>query len=115
MRDIDLWIGGLFESIPNEDLSNRMNNGALGETFSCLFAMQFLDSKRGDRFFYENAPNQDLGTQYTAFSMGQLNEIKKQSLSGLICRNFALTSISPHPFFLPTIDSTSPNHPIGGK
>ena len=115
VRDIDLWIGGLLESIPNEDLSNRMNNGALGETFSCLFAMQFLDSKRGDRFFYENAPNQTLGTQDTAFSMTQLNEIKKQSLSALICRNFDLTSIQPQAFFLANIDELSPNHPTGRK
>ena len=110
-----MWIGGLLESIPNEDLANRMNNGALGETFACLLAMQFLDSKRGDRFFYENAPNQTLGTLNTAFSMGQLNEIKKQSLSALICRNYDVTQISPHPFFLSTIDVLSPNHPIGGK
>jgi peroxidase len=110
-----LWIGGLLESIPNEDLSSRMNNGALGETFSCLLTMQFLDSKRGDRFFYENAPNKTLGTQDTAFTMTQLNEIKKQSLSALICRNYDLTSIQPKSFFLTNIDELSPNHPVGGK
>ncbi len=110
-----MWIGGLLESIPNIDLSNRMNNGALGETFSCLLAMQFLDSKRGDRFFYENAPNETLGTQHTAFSLTQLNEIKKQSLSALICRNYDLISIQPNSFFLSNIDELSPDHPIGGK
>jgi peroxidase len=92
-----------------------MNNGALGETFSCLLAMQFLDSKRGDRFFYENAPNQSLGTQDTAFTMTQLNEIKNQSLSALICRNFDLTSIQPQSFFVAGIDRLSPDHPISGK
>ncbi len=110
-----MWIGGLFESIPNEDLTSRMNNGALGETFACLLAKQFLDLKRGDRHFYENAPNQALGTQNTAFTMSQLNEIKKQSMASLVCRNFNLESIQPNAFFLSSIDTFIPNHPIGGK
>ena len=109
-----MWIGGLFESIPNEDLTSRMNHGALGETFACLLAKQFLDLKRGDRHFYENAPNQALGTQNTAFSMSQLNEIKKQPMAALVCRNFNLESIQPNAFFLSTIDTFTPNHPIGG-
>ena len=68
--DIDLWVGGLFESRPNEDQSNRLNNGVFGETFTCLFAKQFLDLKRGDRFFYENAPNSTLATTNTSFTLG---------------------------------------------
>ena len=64
MDDIDLWVGGLSES-------NRLNNGVFGQTFSCLFALQYLDLKRGDRFYYENAPNTNLGTSNTAFTMGK--------------------------------------------
>lgn len=67
--DIDLWVGGLFESLPNEDNTNRVNNGVLGPTFTCLLANQFLDLKRGDRFFYENAPNSKLNTANTALTM----------------------------------------------
>ena len=58
-------MGGLSES-------NRLNSGVLGQTFSCLFALQFLDLKRGDRFFYENAPDATLGTSKTAFTMSKL-------------------------------------------
>jgi hypothetical protein len=58
-------VGGLSES-------NRLNGGVLGQTFSCLFALQFLDLKRGDRFFYENAPDATLGTSKTAFTMSKL-------------------------------------------
>jgi len=63
-----LWIGGLYESVPNEDNTNRLNKGVFGQTFACLFALQFLDLKRGDRFFYENAPS--LSTPNIAFSIG---------------------------------------------
>ena len=60
----------MYESVPNEDKTNRQNKGVLGETFTCLFALEFLDLKRGDRFFYENAPSMD--TSNTAFSIGIL-------------------------------------------
>ena len=69
VADIDLWVGGLSES-------NRLNGGVLGQTFSCLFALQFLDLKIGDRFFYENAPNSALGTSKTAFAMSKFFNIK---------------------------------------
>jgi len=70
VRDIDLWIGGLFESLPNEDNTNRVNGGILGPTFACLLSKQFMDLKKGDRFFYENEPNQALNTLNTSFTMG---------------------------------------------
>ena len=115
MDDIDLWIGGLFESVPNENLSNRRMDSAVDETFTCLLALQFLDAKRGDRFFYENAPNEEIGTHMTAFSMSQLNEIKKQSMSALICRNYDLSEIQKNPFFLSTNMSVNISHPLGKK
>jgi hypothetical protein len=78
-----LWIGGLFESEPNEDNSNRKNKGVFGDTFTCLFAMEMLDLKRGDRFFYENAPSQTMGTSKIAFSIG----IVKMSCVLYSCKN----------------------------
>ena len=60
----------MFESEPNEDNTNRKHKGVFGETFTCLFAMEMLDLKRGDRFFYENAPSQSMGTSNIAFSIG---------------------------------------------
>ena len=88
-----MWIGGLLESIPNEDLTSRMNDGALGETFACLLAKQFLDLKRGDRHFYENG--HDLMMSMT---IDQLNEIKQSSLSRIICDNTDLKNVQLNPF-----------------
>ena len=41
---------------------------------------------------------------YKFCKLGQLNEIKKQTLSAVVCRNFDVTSVQPHPFFKDTID-----------
>jgi len=47
--DIDLYVGGLSEKPVAE--------GTLGPTFACLFAFQFGELRKGDRFWFEN-PNQ---------------------------------------------------------
>ncbi len=56
-----MWIGGLSEV-------SQSPNILLGNTFSCLIAKQFNRLKYGDRFFYENAPNEELGTYASAFT-----------------------------------------------
>jgi peroxidase len=63
VADIDLWVGGLAET-PNAA------DALIGPTFSCIIAKQFLHLKRGNRFYYENGPNQNAGTSVTAFSLG---------------------------------------------
>ena len=46
VEDIDAYIGGLSE--------NRLGDGIIGETFSCIIAEQFARLRSGDRFWYEN-------------------------------------------------------------
>ncbi len=87
--DIDLFIGGLSE--------NPAPNAAVGLTFACLIANQFRDSKFGDRYFYESSPQSSPG----AFSMGQLDEIKRMTLAHLICQNFNVDSVQPNVFAIP--------------
>ncbi|CAH0398998.1 unnamed protein product [Chilo suppressalis] len=74
-EDIDLWVGGLLEE--------PMDGAVVGITFAHILADQFSRIKRGDRYFYENGPDVNPG----AFTPGQLAEIKKVTLSRIICDN----------------------------
>ena len=75
VNDIDLWVGGLAETdveVVNRFSKNSFRNkdSVVGPTFQCLMEKQILDLKKGDRFFYENAPDATLGTSSTAFTIG---------------------------------------------
>jgi peroxidase len=87
VNDIDLYIGGLSE-IP-------VKGGIVGPTFACILANQFKDLKRGDRFYYENGPSP------TAFTLDQLAEIKKISMSRIMCDNVDVSQIQPNVFIQP--------------
>lgn len=81
-----MYLAGLFE--------NPVSGGVVGPTFACLIANQFKDLKVGDRYFYENGPSK------SAFTIDQLNEIKKISLSRLICNDFDVNLIQTNVFMI---------------
>ncbi|XP_039256744.2 salivary peroxidase/catechol oxidase-like [Styela clava] len=87
VNDIDLFVGGLAET--------PLENAAVGPTFSCLNAEQFRAMKKGDKSWYENPGS---------FSYEQLQEIRKVSLSTLICQNvFGMKTIQPRAMYLPSV------------
>ncbi|XP_043462136.1 peroxidase-like [Leptopilina heterotoma] len=71
--DVDLTVGGILE---------RHVPGTLaGPTFLCILTEQFFRTRVGDRFWYES------GDTDTAFTLEQLNELRKASISRLFCDN----------------------------
>lgn len=71
--DIDLWSGGVSE--------RKLPGAAIGPTFACIIARQFSNTRRGDRFWYENP-----GLP-SSFTPEQLGEIRKITLAKLLCSN----------------------------
>ncbi|CAL2049394.1 unnamed protein product [Caenorhabditis brenneri] len=69
-ENIDLWVGGVTEK--------RTADALMGPTLACIIADQFKRLRDGDRFWYENEE---------MFSKTQLRQIKKVTLSKIICTN----------------------------
>lgn len=82
--DIDLFTGGLSE--------NPIQDGAVGPTFACIISRQFLISKIADRFWYERKD------PTVGFTLKQLDQIRKMTLSKLICLNTDISQIQRNPF-----------------
>jgi len=92
--DIDLYVGGFLEAAHEDSI--------LGPVFKCIIGDQFARLKKGDRFFY------DLGVDNKiAFSLSQLNEVRKTSMARIICDNTdEIDSIQPLAFKLQTPTGT---------
>ncbi|CAG9818166.1 unnamed protein product [Phaedon cochleariae] len=71
-EDVDLTVGGTLETLVPGTLA--------GPTFLCILTEQFYRTRKGDRFFFENQGD-------TGFTLKQLNEIRKTSISRLLCDN----------------------------
>lgn len=71
--DIDLFTGGIIE--------NPLHGGSVGPTFGCVLGQQFLRLRKCDRFWHET------GDPFIRFSPAQLNEIRKMTLSKVVCSN----------------------------
>jgi peroxidase len=87
--DIDLYAGGLLETIVGNDQSY-----AIGPTFGCIIMNQFANIKNSDRYYYENGPSVSPG----AFNLNQLNSIRNITMAGLICNNYDIFFVQKMPF-----------------
>ena len=82
--DVDLFTGGLSE--------RPVVGGLVGPTFACIIGQQFLNLRRGDRFWYENPG---------VFTSDQLQEIRKTSLARAICDNLDdIEVLQPYAFLM---------------
>lgn len=71
--DIDLWSGGISEF--------SMPDALVGPTFGCIIARNFVNIRKGDRFWYENPGFP------SSFTPAQLREIRKSNQARIICAN----------------------------
>ncbi|KAG8189104.1 hypothetical protein JTE90_028647 [Oedothorax gibbosus] len=92
VHEVDLYVGGVSE-LP-------VNGGILGRTLTCIVSNQFSALKFGDRFWYENLQHPG------ALSAGQIAQIQKTTLAGVLCRNSDIRQIQRHAFFV-----EAPNNP----
>ena len=87
--DIDLFTGGLAE--------RPVVGGVVGPTFACILGQQFLNLRKGDRFWYENGGHD--GQFPGGFTPDQLQEIRKSSLARVICNGLDdVGAIQPYAF-----------------
>ena len=83
---VDLWVAGLAE--------DPLPDTAIGPTFHCILSKQFKNLRDGDRFYYE---------ERDVFTKEQLREIKKVTLSQVMCHNLKdIVSIQKDAFIAPT-------------
>ncbi len=67
---MDLWVGGLAE--------DRLLTSQVGPTFACILGLTFSRLRDGDRFWYDSP---------YVFTPAQRFEIKRASLSKVVCTN----------------------------
>lgn len=89
-QNIDLWVAGLAE--------DPLPDAAVGPTFQCILKKQFTNLRDGDHFYYESKD---------VFTREQLREIKKVTLSHIMCDNLLkIVSIQKDAFIAPTCEES---------
>lgn len=68
-----------------------VEDGVLGYTAACIIGEGMFTWKYGDRFYYEI-------NKHTGFTANQLREIKKASMSRLMCDNSDMYMVQEYPF-----------------
>jgi hypothetical protein len=85
----DLWVAGLAE--------DHVPGAMVGPTIHCILKRQFTRLRDADRFWYEHPD---------VFTSEQLAELKKVSLSRVICDNlYNVVSLQPDAFLAATGDN----------
>lgn len=85
VNDVDLFPGGLAEK--------PVRGGIVGPTFACIIAQQFLNLRKGDRFWYEN------GDFESSFTPAQLQQIRHVTLAHVLCQSLTeIETIQPFVF-----------------
>ncbi|CAJ0581451.1 unnamed protein product, partial [Mesorhabditis spiculigera] len=79
---IDLWVGALVE--------DPVLRGLVGPTIACIVGPQFKRTRDGDRLYYENPG---------VFTRAQVNEIRRSSLSRILCDNARGLTMVPREAF----------------
>ncbi len=85
LNNVDLFVGGLAEA--------PITGGVVGATFACIFAKTFLALRDGDRFYFENS-----ASDTAPFTAAQRFQIRRASLSRVICDNTDIKEIQVNAF-----------------
>uniref|UniRef100_A0AC35TYU2 Peroxidase n=1 Tax=Rhabditophanes sp. KR3021 TaxID=114890 RepID=A0AC35TYU2_9BILA len=94
--DVDLILLGLAEK--------PVRGGLVGPTFACIIGKQFMNVRNGDKFWFDNTKNSE------GLSFSQIKQIRKTTLSKLICAAFP--SIKTIPSYAFQIPSNEYNFPL---
>nr|WNS50032.1 peroxidase-like protein [Halisarca dujardinii] len=87
LDSVDLFAGAMAEE-PFVHPANG-EKSIIGPTFTCIFAINYRAMAQGDRFFY----------QFPTYSPNQVAQLKKTSLSRVICDNSdGIAHIQPNAF-----------------
>ncbi len=93
VHKVDLWVGGLAEP-PH-------GNGLVGKTFAAIIRKQFVNTRDGDRFWYENRDRQP-GTNQPYLTDAELALVRSTTLQDIIVRNTDFKSCPQTPLRVPT-------------
>ncbi|XP_021358723.1 thyroid peroxidase-like isoform X2 [Mizuhopecten yessoensis] len=91
VADIDLFAGAMTEEY--------VPGGKVGPTFGCLLGIQFQALKHGDRFWFESS---------NVFNTDQIIELKKMTLSKVMCLNYNMCNLQLRAFEIPNFINNRP-------